>query len=245
MIYWRRGDYHQCHVAIARTGITTPHIRSVPKKVRLATSFGPVQPCSRAPSAALARHRNVPTRTPRGWPRTRPTHPIHTRKAVAALSLILRPFAAEVETKHEGNNGGAEEDGLGDVIRLGEELNQRVQVPAGDDKGDRASESSQRVRGSLDISLGVSDALPNLEEAVEESDRGLSRLPGWVGWYAAMQPRHECAARVGGRRGSVQPSGGGGRAWWREHVVRRRGRGGGRSPCASRSAKLKSGGRGG
>ena len=243
MIYWRRGDFiPPCHVAIARTGITT-HTRSVPKKVRLATSSGPVQPCSRAPSA-LARHRNAHTHPKRLAP-----HAAHTPQAIAALSLILRPFAAEPETKHQGNTGDAEEDGLGDVIRLGEELNQRVQVPVGDDKGDRASESSQRVRGSLDISLGASDVLLNLEKAVEESDRELSRLPGRVGWYAAM-PRWEarqCAARVGGRRGSVQPSGGGGRGgtWWREHVVRRRGRGGGRSPCASRSEKLKSGGRGG
>ena len=147
-------------------------------------------------------------------------------------------------------NGGADEDGLGDVIRLGEELNQRVQVPVGDEDGGRESEKGPGVRGSLDICLGASDVLLNLEEAVEESDRELSRLPGRVGWYAAMQPRWEarqCAARVGGRRGSVQPSGGGGRAgtWWREHVVRRRGRGGGRSPCASRSEKLKSCGRGG
>ena len=230
-------------MAIARTGITT-HTRSVPKKVRLATSSGPVQPCSRAPSA-LARHRNAHTHPKRLAP-----HAAHTPQAIAALSLILRPFAAEPETKHQGNTGGAEEDGLGDVIRLGEELNQRVQVPVGDDKGDRASESSQGVRGSLDISLGASDVLLNLEEAVEESDRELSRLPGRVGWYAAMQPRWEarqCAAQVGGRRGSVQPSGGGGRVgtWWREHVVWRRGRVGGRSPCASRSEKLKSGGRGG
>ena len=198
------------------------------------------------PSSLCSR---APPQCPHAPKRLAP-HAAHTPQAIAALSLILRPFAAEVETKHEGNTGGAEEDGLGDVIRLGEELNQRVQVPVGDDKGDHASESSQRVRGSLDISLGASDVLLNLEEAVEESDRELSRLPGRVGWYAAMQPRWEarqCAAQVGGRRGSVQPSGGGGMVGtcWREHVVRQRGRMGGRSPCASRSEKLKSGGRGG
>ena len=222
--------------------LASPHHTYAPSQRK--SGWRPVlAPCSRAAELPLqlSRATAMPTRTPRGWPRTRPTHP----KGGSGPVSNPPTFAAEVETKHEGNKGGAEEDGLGDVIRLGEELNQRVQVPAGDDKGDRASESSQRVRGSLYISLGVSDALPNLEEAVEESDRDLRRLPRWVGWYAAMQPRHECAARVGGRRGSVQPSGGGGRAWWREHVVRRRGRVGGRSPCASRSAKLKSGGRGG
>jgi hypothetical protein len=223
--------------------LASPHHTYAPSQRK--SGWRPVlAPCSRAAEPPLQLSRAT-AMCPHAPQEAGPARGPHTPKAVAALSLILRPFAAEVETKHEGNKGGAEEDGLGDVIRLGEELNQRVQVPAGDDKGDRASESSQRVRGSLYISLGVSDALPNLEEAVEESDRDLRRLPRWVGWYAAMQPRHECAARVGGRRGSVQPSGGGGRAWWREHVVRRRGRVGGRSPCASRSAKLKSGGRGG
>ena len=116
------------------------------------------------------------------------------------------------------------EELVGDDTEAGDDT--EVGDQAGDDKGDHATDSSQRVRESLDISLGVSDALPSLDEAVEDSDRGLSRLPGRVWWYAAMQPGWQDAnmsraVRVGGRRGSVQPSG------KTQHVVVRRREGGG------------------
>ena len=69
--------------SFARSGITT---RSRPKINQAGDQFclsGPVQPCSRAPSA-LARHRNAHTHPKRLAP-----HAAHTPQAIAALSLIL------------------------------------------------------------------------------------------------------------------------------------------------------------
>ena len=137
------------------------------------------------------------------------------------------------------------EELVGDDTEAGDDT--EVGDQAGDDKGDHATDSSQRVRESLDISLGVSDALPSLDEAVEDSDRGLSRLPGRVGWYAVMQPGWQDAnmsraVRVRGWEGGEAVCSLVARRnmWWcgGERAV-------GRSPCASHSAKLKSGGRGG